>query len=122
MEYQFTIKRWMSQFASNWQKSNHLTVHKIVIIGLQQLYEESTKLTKVQICKTIKENGISLVIDATIGGYVAIENLQKELKLPYIQISITKFPLVNSVIEYVKQKFGNSYAIIFQNQKGQINL
>lgn len=96
-------------------KSLSVTYIESVAFNRQNAFEILNSM-----CKTMQNDGISLVIDATIGGFLQLESFAKDRNMPYIQISITKFPLVKSIVEYIKHKNGNDYAIIFENTKGEL--
>lgn len=114
--FKFSLKKWTSQFKTQLQENTNLTALEISPIELDR---SKTKEIEHQLCKKMKKKGISLVIDTTVGGYSYLDELQKKNNLPYIQVSITKFPWVYSVIQYIKEKFGNDYAIIFQSVEGK---
>lgn len=83
------------------------------------LNRETATNLKNQACNLMEIQGITLIIDTTVGGFILFEQLSKDRNVPYIQVVITQFPMVESIIKYIRTKFGKDYAVIFQSAAGK---
>lgn len=118
-EYLQSIKEWIKEFDKQLEQEKNIMHHSIILLKFDRpKAEEFSQI----ICRLLMVKGISLVIDTSVGGYIMLEKLWESHRLPYIQISITKFPFIYSIIKYIEAKFGNDYAIIFQNTLGELSI
>lgn len=117
IQYKFEITSWISIFERQLKEDTSLISHEIKLIEFNRF---NIRNIKAFICRKLMQRGISVVIDTSIGGYNAFEELKIERNLPYIQITISKFPFINSIIKYIEAKYGTDYAIIFQSRTGEI--
>lgn len=98
-------------------KQEKLLFHQEIVVKLFERYDY-IMFTRL-LCRQFYITGMSLLIDTTIGGLEIINQFWTDQKIPSIRICITKFPLIYSIIEYIDIKYGNDFAIIFENKMGK---
>lgn len=64
-------------------------------------------------------NGITAIIDLSVGSYLALRNFAEASKIPYIQLSLSYDPIFSSISTYLREKGVTDYFIVFENEKGK---